>query len=68
MENLEMVDALKRFRAHREEYIQTWNEQVELIKKKAIVTDDKVACEMRHRSVADVAKARPQYETDEDDP
>jgi len=32
-----------------------------------IDTDDKTACDMRRRGLADVAKARPQFDPDDDD-
>ena len=67
MEGLEMVDALQRFLDNREDYIRTWKQQADLIRAGAIDTDNKAACEMRRRGLADVARARPQFDADEDD-
>ena len=67
MEDLEMSVALGHFKEHREEYIRIWNEQAQSIRDDAIDTDDTIACAMRDRSVSDVAQARPQFASDEDD-
>ena len=62
-----MKDELRRFRDHRDEYIQSWKEDEDKIRAAAIDTDDATACNIRRRSCADVAKARPQFDPDDDD-
>ena len=66
MAALEMNKELRRFQDQRDEYIKAWKEEESKIRAAAIDSDDKTACDIRRRSCADVAKARLQFDPDDD--
>ena len=63
MEALEMDEELKRFRANRDVYIQSWERE---ISNKSLTCDDGMVHDLECRSGSDVAKMRPQMDGTDD--